>query len=609
MPAVEPCIVGKWLGTPRRQITLLAVAAVLVTAIAPAFAAAPPAAPSPALCHGSNPVMSRARPGPYSIGETQILDLTGDYDGELIHMGVVRPDVPSGTKVPVIVFASPYLDHNLTDGDLTTCAPRLVENFVQHGYAVGFVAVRGTSDSGGCSDLMGNAERADLDQSITWFGEQGWSNGRVGMIGVSYDGSTPWEVAGTGNKYLKTIVPISGVNDIYHLMYHNGAPEFRAPLVLNALYYTYPFFPGDAFSRSREHWVKSIVCPEAFKGFYSSLHSTFTGERDPLGYWAERNSRPGVEKNYKGSIFLARGLQDWNVDPAHDFPWVTELDRKGIFVKYMLGQWHHDWPDSFSEDEVMEPGEPVRWDWADVLLDWWDYWLKNKRGRGLGPRAQVQDSSGEWRNETAWPPADARPTKLFLAGDGSLAQNASPIENSYPIAYDAVKLYSGEAGRNCVCARFTMGPFKEDFRFAGIPEFSATVVPYGPSGHLSATLYSTTGAYSARSAELVGWGMVDLRFAQGGEVAKPVVPGQPMKVTVPLEPLDVVIEKDRSLLLLISQSAYGGNSTSVPDRYSISAFPLDLLVGGDKSTITLHTFTRGPKAFFVPLKKPRPDQD
>lgn len=574
----------------------VAVAALLGAALVPSAGAAP-APTSPMLCDTRPPYpMSEVRPGPYKTGSTDVVELKSDYDGEIIHLGLIRPNVPASQKVPVIVYASPYLDHNLSARDLTKCEPHLME-FVQHGYAIGLVAVRGTSDSGGCSDMMGNAERADLDQAITWFGKQRWSSGRVGMIGVSYDGSTPWEVASTGNKYLKTIVPISGVNDFFQLMYRNGAAEYRGP-ILSTLYAGYPFYPGDPTGRKPEHWVKSIACPAALKGLYASIHAFATGERDPLGYWAERNSRPGVEKNYKGSIFLARGLQDWNVDPSHDFPWVTELDRKGIFVKYMLGQWGHQWPDSSSEDEVMQPGEPVRWDWADILLDWWDYWLKNDKSVDLGPRAQVQDSSGKWRNEAGWPPPDATPVDYYLSADGSLSPNPSDEDGSFQIAYDAMKNINNNANRMCVCARFTLGRMKKDLRFAGIPEFSATVIPQGPGGHLAAWLYSSNGSQG----ELVGWGMVDLRFAQGGEKATAVIPGQELKVTVPIEPLDVVIPSLSSLVLVVAESGYGGNGT-VPDRVSVSPFPMQLLVGGDKSKLTLPTFKASPKDFFTPPKE------
>ncbi|MFN2525290.1 MAG: CocE/NonD family hydrolase [Actinomycetota bacterium] len=560
----------------------------------------------PRLCHdpSTRPISRVTRPPKYKVLPGQVVELESEFDGAAIQMAVVRPKVPSGVKTPVIVFASPYLDHNLEVGDMAKCAIRLVENFVPQGYTIGFVAVRGTADSGGCSDLMGDAERADLNQAVNWFGSQSWSNGRVGMIGVSYDGSTPWEVASLGNRYLKTIVPISGVSDVYHLMFHDGTTELRGPLVLNALYYLYNYAPvianGQQYptsGRSMEHTVGDIVCPEAWKGLTASVHSTLTGERDLLGYWAERNSRPGVERNYRGSIFIARGLQDWNVNPAHDFPWVFELERSGLYVKYMLGQWTHAWPDS----NITYNGiQAVRWDWADVLLDWWDYWLKGDRSVDLGPRAQIQDSIGLWRNESGWPPPQAREEKLFLTPDGRLSAKPSRDSGTKLLTPDPTRPFGStdlsrtDPSRCPVCAIFEFGEAKDELRFGGISKLDVTVTPTGPGGHLSAWLYSVQSG----SAKRVGWGQIDLRFARGGGKAIYPVPGEPLRVELALEPLDVVIPAGERLVLVVSQGTYGDSD----HIQSVPSYPVVLHTGG-KASLTLRVFEVADSQFFTPPRE------
>ena len=73
-------------------------------------------------------------------------------------------------------------------------------------------------------DLMGNAEQLGNDAAVRWLAEQNWSNGNVGLIGKSYDGSTPWQAAMFGDEhdYLKTNVPISGLIGVKELMWRNG---------------------------------------------------------------------------------------------------------------------------------------------------------------------------------------------------------------------------------------------------------------------------------------------------------------------------------------------------------------------------------------------------
>lgn len=591
----------------RRHILVGAVGVLLLLSSLPAQSGVRPDAPQPygpgyadgqeSLC-ASNPPARYARTtkeGPYDFGKPELVELDSELDGENIQIGIVRPKVPKKMKVPVIVFASPYLEVGLQQADdFRRCEARLTENFVPHGYAVAFVPIRGTSNAGGCMDLMGNAERADLDQAVRYLGRQKWSNGRVGMIGVSYDGSTPWEVASQGNRFLKTIVPISGVNDIYHLMFRNGVPEFRGPLLLNALYYEYGFLEYNVLNgRSAEHSVKGIVCPESFKGFYASIHSAFVGERDPLGFWAERNSRPGVEKNYKGSIFLIQGLQDWNVDPGHQYPWINRLEKKGFFVKHLLGQWHHAWPDSSSLNPKI-----VRWDFADILLEWFDYWLKGDKKADIGPRVEVQDSELGWRRDSSWPPRDAKPVRFALSADGALTTGKAE-DGAAVVAVDPLRsvlgVDFGPSPERCPqCAFFYTDTFKSEFRFAGLPELKATVTPSGPGGHLSAWLY----AIDDRGSDLLGWGQTDLRFAQGGETAAVVTPGQPLEIRILMEPLDAVVEKGAQLALVLHQGSYGDHIPSTP------TYPLRVELGEKLSVLTVKTFERSKRVFFEPPLTP-----
>ena len=329
--------------------------------------------------------------GPLEIADQEIVTIESDVDGASIQIGLVKPKVPQGTKVPVIVAPSVYY-HPLQTMDLRVCRPFLTENYVPHGYAIAFLPVRGTADSGGCMEMMGPNERADIDQAITWLGKQPWSTGAVGMIGKSYDGAAQWEAAAFGNPYLKTIVPLSGVPDLFELLYGDGIVDWRGPAVLNGIYYVESagfYAPG----RSPEHTVEVSACPTYAEGLAASMHSGATGELDPLGYWADRRYIDEILKNYRGSVYLVQGLQDWNVNPAQQYPWIWDLEKKGVYVKHLLGQWGHSWP--------YDGGS--RMDWADILLKWWDRWLKGDKRVDLGPRVQVEDQTGAWRNASVWP--------------------------------------------------------------------------------------------------------------------------------------------------------------------------------------------------------------
>ena len=118
-----------------------------------------------------------------------------------VHLGLWMPDVPNGTKIPVIADVGPYYD----DGDVDALTPAnrlgkfLIENMVPYGYAIAQVSVFGTGMSNHCMDFMGLSEQMGIDAAVTWLGTQEWSNGNVGIVGKSYDGTTPWQAAMFGN--------------------------------------------------------------------------------------------------------------------------------------------------------------------------------------------------------------------------------------------------------------------------------------------------------------------------------------------------------------------------------------------------------------------------
>src|SRR3954465_4912021 len=579
---------------------VLAITAVLALALP---AAARAQAPYPGNCEDQGP-SKVTTPGPFKELPQEVVDIPSKVDGRALQIGLIRPDAPDGYKAPVIVHAGPYHSRDLKDADLTQCARFLTANYVQHGYAVAIVPTRGTADTDGCNNLFGKIERSDLDGALTWLGTRPWSNGKIGMVGISYSGSTPWVAAATGNPHLKTIVPEDGVNDIFDLAFGAGTLDSRFWLFVPGYYYYYgaaqnnPAWSG----RDPERTVNSVTtCPDAQQGLTATAESTQTGVRDAGGYWAERNERPLVERNYRGSVLLVEGLTDWNVRPAHIIPWVVSLRARGLRVHQLLGQWNHQYPDG--------AGVHTRWDWADRLLAWFDHELKGDEGASLGPAVEVEDDAGKWRREEAWPPSNNH--TLQLAADGTLAQQRGaatapatpPPDSRAPYYYagqtfpeentDDVPQASGAVDDTCAtCAVFRM-PVSQELRISGLPEVNVTVTPTGSSGHVTAFLYRR----DADGLHRIGFGMSDLRFPagenSGDETAGPVVAGVPMKVRIELEPLDAVVNAGDQMELVLGQ----GRTGQIPAK---APAPVQLEYGAGKSTLSLGLINPPATAFFTP---------
>jgi uncharacterized protein len=87
----------------------------------------------------------------------------------------------------------------------------------RNGYAIVVADMRGTGASEGSEIEFASQEAVnDEEDIINWIGKQTWSNGKVGMIGVSYGAESQYMAAASGSPYLKAIFPIFAEFDEYY---------------------------------------------------------------------------------------------------------------------------------------------------------------------------------------------------------------------------------------------------------------------------------------------------------------------------------------------------------------------------------------------------------
>ena len=120
-------------------------------------------------------------------------------------------------KWPVILERTPY------DNSRNFYVNR-ARYFARRGYAYVVQDCRGRNDSDG-KWYAWYAEIDDGRDTLDWCGTQPWSDGNVGMNGMSYMGLVQWMAAPTGSPYLRTIIPQMAPAD-YDLfgMNYRGAP-------------------------------------------------------------------------------------------------------------------------------------------------------------------------------------------------------------------------------------------------------------------------------------------------------------------------------------------------------------------------------------------------
>lgn len=98
--------------------------------------------------------------------------------------------------------------------------------WVARGYVVINADARGAGTSDGVGSLMSDAEARDVCDLVEWAGTQPWSNGRVGLFGVSYLAISQYKAAALRPPHLAAICPWEGFTDAYRdFMMPGGVPE------------------------------------------------------------------------------------------------------------------------------------------------------------------------------------------------------------------------------------------------------------------------------------------------------------------------------------------------------------------------------------------------
>ncbi|MGV7903848.1 CocE/NonD family hydrolase, partial [Mycobacterium kansasii] len=88
------------------------------------------------------------------------------------------------------------------------------QKLVQNGYTQVVVDVRGTGNSQGVWDVFGQREQKDTVEVLDWVRKQNWTNGRLGMSGVSYSAINQLQVASKNPEGLQALFPVVPGADI-----------------------------------------------------------------------------------------------------------------------------------------------------------------------------------------------------------------------------------------------------------------------------------------------------------------------------------------------------------------------------------------------------------
>lgn len=369
-------------------------------------------------------------------------------DGIVLRCDVYRP-IKNG-KYPVIMTYGPYGKLLHFDDAYHDQYERMLEDFPEIGagtsekyqnwevvdperwvpddYVCIRVDGRGTGRSPGVIDIWSLREAQDLAICVDWAGVQSWSNGKVGLNGISYYAENQWQCAALQPKHLAAICPWEGAADFYRDMAHHGGIMCNGFVKdwSEAQVYSVQHGKGKNGPRSRMNgeWVAGpITLTEEELGanrnnFYEDC---LARKLDTDEYWQSRMPDWSKVKvpmlstaNWGGQGLHPRGNFEGFVQSASKEKW---LEVHGI------EHWTH-----FYTDYGM-----------DLQKRFFDYYLKGKKnGWDKQPKVQLQvRHPGEVfveRHENEWPLKRTEWTKFYL-NPGDMSLSTTPQKQKGEVTY------------------------------------------------------------------------------------------------------------------------------------------------------------------------------
>ncbi|GMU58124.1 MAG: peptidase S15 [Candidatus Xenobia bacterium] len=393
-------------------------------------------------------------------------------DGVRLSVTWFRPQpLEPGERFPVLLEMLPYRkDDMFYQRDYPLHA-----YFARRGYATLKVDIRGTGSSEGVLPPCEYSEQ-EIKDALTVIDQASrlsWTNGRVGMFGISWGGFNAIQVAMRNPPALKAILPVHASDDLYQddVHYLDG--------VLHYDQYHMEINRDNALPDSLEYRIDEAYFRDRFDRepwFFTYLRHQQDGP-----FWRQRSQRfrPGA---LKVPVYAIGGLQDFYRDTP------LRLLQSAPLVKVEVGNWGHDWPDTGT------PGP--NYEWRQRALEWWDFWLKD-RGPGLQaekPLLVYQRGAG-WRLEE-WPVRGTRLTRLYPLRNRLEARPADGPELSLQYAPgrgvqagvwwdDATEDVSADAEGALV---FDSAPVTEPVGIVGLPRVHLRARSSAPLAHWSVRL-------------------------------------------------------------------------------------------------------------------------
>jgi hypothetical protein len=496
-------------------------------------------------------------------------------DGIRLAVTLYMPDGgKAGEKFPAVLEYHPYRkDDGTAQRDY-----ELYSYFVRRGYVCARVDIRGFGTSEGVPTGREYSEQEQLDglQIISWLAHQPWSNGNVGMMGISWSGFNSLQMAMRHAPELKAIIAVAATAELFHddVHYMDGMAH------IDEFELNMDMAPG--MTGAPDYTLDEKVLGPRFDAPPWSL--LYLKHQHDGQFWRSP-VRPYSE--IRIPCFIIGGLLDGYRDSVTDMLQQTKAPLKAI-----VGPWNH----TFPHDAV--PGPEI--EWRAEAVRWWDYWLK---GRDTGvlndpklviymqhwhpPDPNLPNVPGEWRREDSWPPHDVRDTVFFPQPDHTLGKTA-PQADLHQLKYIPSvgveagfwwgELLSDPRPVDAFSLLYDSAPLKEDLAILGRPRALLQASATAPLADWFARLSDV--APDGTVTQITGAG---INGAQRESMTEPraLEPGKVYPLDIVMHLTSWVFPKGHRIRLAISNAQW---PMILPTPYSMTT---SLELGNNGSRLTL----------------------
>lgn len=351
-------------------------------------------------------------------------------DGVKLSASITLPADASGNAAtgpfPVVLVQTSY---NQALGSYAAAVGGADPYMTTHGYATVVVDVRGTGNSGGDWEAFGEKEQADYGEVVDWVTKQPWSDGRIGLYGISYLGITTVLTAELQKPAVKAAFPIVPIGDGYRDIVFTGGqvnatfiPMWLGLVTALGLFdvNTFQADPALGLMTFVQHLLSAVTnfqVPTILKAVVGDPATAFDGD-----FWKTRSPIEGAGR-INVPTFVVGGAHD--LFQRSEPLWFERL-KDHVTTKLLIGPWTHIEAAGLPSNGLPADGVPAM---NHIQLMWFDRYVKGiaNGAENLPNVTQYVYGHGHYSTTTDWPHPQVSAQRLFLRADKRLSTDAPAV--------------------------------------------------------------------------------------------------------------------------------------------------------------------------------------